>query len=53
MEFKKYDRWTDNDVQALLSLYAENEIQRKLESRAQSYVTGLSSQYFRLLWKRS
>ncbi|ROI79359.1 hypothetical protein DPX16_7247 [Anabarilius grahami] len=41
MVFKKYDRWTNNEVQALLSLYAEDEIQLELESCAQSYVTGL------------
>ncbi|XP_067284050.1 zinc finger and SCAN domain-containing protein 29-like [Pseudorasbora parva] len=33
MEFnKKYDRWTDNEVQALLSVYAEEDIQRELET---------------------
>ncbi|ROK15794.1 hypothetical protein DPX16_10098 [Anabarilius grahami] len=43
MEFKKYDRWTDDEVQALLSIYAEDKIQQELEIRAQSYVTGLIS----------
>jgi len=32
MEFKKYDRWTDDEVQALLSFYVEDEIQQELES---------------------
>ena len=39
MEFKKYDRWTNNEVQALLSLYAEDEVQREQQSRSQYYVT--------------
>ena len=29
---KKYDRWTDNEVQALISIFAEEEIQRELET---------------------
>jgi len=41
------------EVQTLLNLYAEEEIQRELESHEQYYVTGVSSQYFRPLWKRS
>lgn len=31
MEFLKYERWTDDDVQALLNIYAQDEIQRELE----------------------
>jgi len=42
MKFKKYNRWTGEEVQDLLSLYVEDEIQRELESCAQSYVTRLN-----------
>ncbi len=28
---KTYKRWTDNEVQALLSIYAEDDIQRELK----------------------
>jgi len=41
MEFKNYDQWI-NKVQALFSLFAEDEIQWELESGTQSYVTGLN-----------
>jgi len=33
--------WTNDEVQALLSLYAEDEIQWEVERHLQSYVTGL------------
>ncbi|XP_012986527.4 zinc finger and SCAN domain-containing protein 29-like [Esox lucius] len=32
MENRSNDRWTDSDVQALLSVYAEDQIQREFES---------------------
>ena len=49
VEFKKYARWTDDEVQALLSLYEDDEIQRELESHTQPYVTGLICLIFTVL----
>ncbi|XP_056098526.1 zinc finger and SCAN domain-containing protein 29-like [Rhinichthys klamathensis goyatoka] len=51
MEFtKKYDRWTDDEVQALISVFAEEEIQRELETaiRNEKVYLKISSRLYEL-----
>lgn len=43
---KKYDRWTDDKVQALFSVFAEDKIQREMEKMTRNEKTlKLQGQY--------
>ncbi|AWO96166.1 Hypothetical protein SMAX5B_002525 [Scophthalmus maximus] len=42
MQKRSYDRWTDDEVQALLSIFAANDIQRGFKiKKCTPYVIGL------------